>query len=493
MAALPREFRRLHPLTMVHRVGAGVLAFGIMALSSDNLPKVWIILAIAYGVFLMPWLIAQYVRFTYHVTEREIFIHSGVLSRTRRNIPVGRIQNVAIERNVLARLLGTAAVKIETAGSTKAEGALEFVSVAEAYRIRTLLRSGEIPAIADGSGSESPPAPDFSMPVSRVLLSGAYQFSLVYFAVVFSIFGQAQQFGLLGPEQLTNWLFADLADRVMSGLLDAPVLLGASIAIVAVLLGWLTGIVVNLLKFFRFRLELRPEKIYRRYGLATLREGTLPYGRVQSLVISSNPLMRLRQWFRLDMQTLGYQGSERGFQPAMPFAKWTDIMSVAPRIRSFSLPAGYERVARVTIRRMAVRYSLSLLLIVGAVYYFWHPAVWGLALLPFLWALAVLQYHCHGWAYVDDNLIIRRGAVRQRLWIVPAERFQAFQTSATFFQRHLGVCSLTVDTAGAGILRYPKIVDLPAKTADSLTYILYDAFQHATAPTKSEQEAESLV
>ncbi len=494
MEAADRKFRRLHPLTLVHRAGAATLAFVLMITSNNDFSIVILIFTVVYAVVLAPWLIAQYIRFTYHVSEREIFINSGVFSHVRRNIPVGRIQNVAIERNILARLLGTAAVKIETAGSTAAEGVLAYVGLAEAHRIRTLLRSGAAHAMEENTLPAAASAPDFAMSIGRVLLSGVYQFSLGYFVLVFAIFGQAQQFGIFGPEEITNWLFGDMAEAFIGRLLEFPLLVGIAIALIAVLLGWVTGIVVNLFRHYNFRLELRTEKIYRCYGLTTLREGTLPYGRVQSLLICSNPLMRLRQWFRLEMQTLGFEGGHyQGFQLAMPFAKWNDVMALAPRICSFSLPDSYESVANVTVRRMGLRYSLALVVLVGTVYLFWKPAIWGLGVMPLLWVLALLQYWCHGWAFVDENLVIRRGAIRQRLWIVPAERFQAFQTSATFFQRQLGVCSLTVDTAGAGILRRPKIIDLHTETANLLTHTLYDVFQSTTSPSHSATESRSLL
>ena len=91
--------------------------------------------------------------------------------------------------------------------------------------------------------------------------------------------------------------------------------------------------------------------------------------------------------------------------------------------------------------------------------------------------MACLQYLCHRWAYHDGNLLIRRRVFSQQFWIVPVERFQAFEITATFFQRCLGLCTLIVDTAGAGDLRYPRIIDLKRGEANRLLAELYDAFQ----------------
>jgi putative membrane protein len=55
-------------------------------------------------------------RFTYEVREREIVIQRGLISRQRRVIPFDRVRDIAIERPLLARLVGTAKVRIETGG-----------------------------------------------------------------------------------------------------------------------------------------------------------------------------------------------------------------------------------------------------------------------------------------------------------------------------------------------------------------------------------------
>ena len=56
-------------------------------------------------------------RFTYAIGADEIVIEKGLLQRQRRVIPFDRVQDIAIEQTLLARLFGTAKVKIETGGS----------------------------------------------------------------------------------------------------------------------------------------------------------------------------------------------------------------------------------------------------------------------------------------------------------------------------------------------------------------------------------------
>ncbi len=148
------KFRRLHPLTFVHFVFLAIVGFIFAGISSPDTGRYSLIFAIVYATIAGPYAIAKYIRFRYHVTSDELVIHYGVFKRVRRNIHSERIHTVSIERNMLARILGTAAVKIETAGTGEAEGNLSYVGVREAERIRNLLRTART-----ADPSESPASP----------------------------------------------------------------------------------------------------------------------------------------------------------------------------------------------------------------------------------------------------------------------------------------------------------------------------------------------
>jgi putative membrane protein len=188
--------RRLHPATVVLSVirGAPSTLLGlpaILAVTSDfNLLYVIglaIVATLVAGFF--RWLAWR--RFTYQLTGDAVVIESGLLSRNRRTIPFDRVQDVDIEQQLLARIFGLAKVSLETGGAGKDEGALDSVSLAEAQRLRGVIRqraAGVHVEEAAGEGAE-PVAQDsrvlFAMPFPRVLLWGLFNFSLVWLAVIF--------------------------------------------------------------------------------------------------------------------------------------------------------------------------------------------------------------------------------------------------------------------------------------------------------------------
>ncbi len=485
--------RRLHPRSLVQRVLKSLpplaLALAPLVMRGSDV-NTWVMLGflMLYAVFALPLIVLQYLRFRYWITPAEIVIHSGVLTRRKRSIPLERIQNIIIERSLLPRLLGTSKLKIETAGGTGTEGVLEYVSLDEARDIQQLVRtyqqrrpdaSEALPAAAPAAEKTAAPTGEeiFAMPFSRLLLSGTFRFSLVYIALIFSGLQYVLDLFNLTPEEITDWLLRGGLRPYAQVAETSPWLWGVATVVLAVLLGWVTGVLITLTKYYGFRLWLEGDKLHRRHGLLTLSEGTIPLKRVQSLILRSNPLMRRFGWYRLELQTMGYEVDQQGYQIAAPFARREDILKLAARIRPFTLPESLTPVSKITIRRTFVRYSLALLVPLLPLAYFFPEALWGLLALPVLLYLAVLQYRNHGYAFADGILYVRRGVLQQYVWVVPVDRFQVFYGMGTYFQRRLGLRSLVIDTAGAGTFRYPEIVDVEAETGEAFLGLLYDRFQ----------------
>jgi len=484
MEAPSAEFLRLHPLTIVHRVIIAIVAFvgGSVAFALSGVQQSGLMTSLIIGgaLFIItgPFAIASYIRFRYNATREELIIIYGVFKRVKRNIPTERVQNVAIERNLLSRILGTALVKIETAGTSEAEGILSYVSVHEAKRIKDLLQTSSTPEKVE---EDSQDLPAFRMSLKRVTLSSIYQFSLGITAFLGTTILQLDSVGF--PQIRTSIVWLVEQEPLIELAFLSPKLtlmliyVGGIIALIA--MGWISGFVLNFMRFYNFRMELSSEKIHRQFGLFSTIEASLSYKRVQSFLIRSNLLMRFRKWYRLDLQTMGLQSGQQGFQPAMPFARWSEIMDLSPQIRVFTLPEVYTSVSQRTIRRHFFRYSLGMTTLLIILSLVWTPmTLWGLGLLPLAWIISLFQYQCHHWALHEGNLFIRRRIVSQQFWIIPLERLQALEIRSSFFQRRLSLCTLVIDTAGAGgFSRYPRIIDLHREDGHQLLDTIHGQFK----------------
>ena len=490
-----QEPQRLHSLTLLLRIGASLPPLLLILLptlqnpSSENV--LGVALTIFYGVVALPAIVLQYLRFSYRITPKQIVIQKGVLKRQNRSIPIERIQNIQIQRNLVARLLGVAKVTIETAGSSATEGSLEYVGLSDAHEIRRVVRTFQHRTTeGDAEDSDAVEETDdseretlFSMSLRHVLLSGAFRFSLLYIALMFSLLE------LVNPEAIIQRVLRSQGriDQITNTMAANPVLTVIVTVIVAGFFGWISGIVIHLTRYYNFALWLDGDKLRKRHGLFTVTEGTIPLKKVQALILRTNPLMRLFGWYELEVQTVGMNVDEQGHRVIAPFAQYEDVLALAQRVRAFNLPEAFGNVSPITIRRRFFRYTLALSALLGPTAYFW-PADWwhlggaalpwwGFTLVPLLLGWAVLQYRNHDYAVRDDGLYIRRGVLSHYLWILPTDKFHVFHATASLFQRRLGLKTLFVDTAGAATFAYPEVIDLPAAEADAQLDRLYRRFR----------------
>ena len=479
MSAQAVADRRVHPATILLRflkeAPSTVVALpaGIAILSKGDFSRALTVAAIAGAVFLFfGWL--SWWRFKYGVGEREIVIESGVLSRNRRSIPFDRIQDVDIERALLARMFGLAKVRVETGAGGKDEGLLDSVTVAEADRLRGAVRAwreGEA-APERGAEGETPfevPAGRllFAMDVPRVLLFGLFNFSLFYIASLFAAlqtFDQWLPFDIYDPGR---WIGLVEGERLPRRFTAAAI---AAVLFVAILLGVVAGVLRTLSRDYGFRLSAEGDRFRRERGLFTRSEAVIAKKRVQLALVRTGPIRRAFGWVGLSFQTLGGGTDGSGLQSAAPFAKAQELEPILSETGRFRLAPPPE-LAMVSSRHIVRALAASVvpaLVAITALSVWWRPGLFLLALLPLLGAAAALQRRFHRYAFDGDLLFIAHGVWRQRLWAVPLESIQAMSVGRTWLQRRLGLATLSVDTAGAPVMNAPRIIDIRHETARDL-------------------------
>jgi putative membrane protein len=492
--------RRVHPATILLRflkeAPSTVVALpaGIAILSKGDFSRALGVAAIAGVVFLFfGWL--AWSRFKYGVGEREIVIESGVLSRNRRSIPFDRIQDVDIERALLARVFGLAKVRIETGAGGKDEGLLDSVTVAEADRLRAAVRAwregaaAPEAAAAEGEAVREAPAARvlFAMDVPRVLLFGLFNFSLVYIASLFAAlqtFDQWLPFDIYDPGRWIGLVEGERLPRRFTA--------GAIVAVlfVAILLGVVAGVLRTVSRDYGFRLSAEGDRFRRERGLFTRSEAVIAKRRVQLAQVSSGPIRRALGWVGLSFQTLGGATDGSGLQSAAPFAKPEELPPILAETGRLRLAPPLE-LAMVSSRHIVRALAASLLpaaIAVAAISIWWRPGLFLLALLPLLGAAAALQRRFHRYALDGDLLFIAHGVWRQRLWAVPLENIQAMSVGRTWLQRRLGLATLSIDTAGAPAMNAARIIDVRHETARDLAALIAAGRRDQASGRKSGTE-----
>jgi len=478
------DARRLHPATLLVRwlrIVPQMLAGGIglaATASEQGWSRFLIFAAVAMGVGGL-FVLLSWWRFTYRVGAGEIVIEKGILQRQRRVIPFDRVQDIAIERRLLARLTGTAKVKIETGGAAKDEGSLDVIALADAQEMRDLVRRGGVAVVATREAvavTEAEPVL-FAMDIKRLLLSGLFGFSLIFLAAAGAAVQQLDQFGLVEWDDLITQERAQAA----RGMVNAQLVF--LLAALVIGLGVVAGVVRTVARDFGFRLTRAEAGLRRKRGLFTLSEVVIPIRRTQVALIESGPVARWFGWYALSFQTLGADQKEGGVQVAAPFARMDEIL---PILAEAGFPAPPPRgefhgVPRRALLRQASPLLLLAALAAGGAFLVDFRAGFAAAALLAASVYVVLRWRKHGHALDEVALFVSGGLLRRRLWVVPFEKAQTIRLARGPLQRGLGLASLLVDTAGASTMRSPEMVDLDGDEADALALRLLELFHRRRA------------
>ncbi len=471
--------RRLHPATLALELlrGAPSTLLGLPAALSilSDLDWAWVLAAaivataIAGAVKYVAWR-----RFTYTLTDDAVVIESGLLSRNRRIIPFERIQDVDIERRLLARLFGLAKVTLETGGSDEDEGDLDSVSLAEAQRLRETVRRRASGAeagaaiVAENALLPDPPV-SFAMPLSRVLLSGLFNFSLVWLAVIGAFLQYAEDW--YGIDWTGRAFWTALEERADAAI-GLPILAWVVVVLAVAALGVVAGLVRTLLRDYGFAVHDEGARLRRVRGLLTHSETVVALRRVQLAMIDTGPVRRALGWQRLRVQTLGGEGEARNPELA-PFARAGEVDALlVPLKLDRPDPAGMTRVSSGHVVRALVRQLglPAIAILIAAL--FATPALFALPLLVPMAVAALLRRRHHRYALPDRTLFVQRGVLARTTWMVPVANAQVVTIRQGWLQRVLGVATVEVDTAGGARFGGPAVQDVALGQAWTLAALL---------------------
>jgi len=468
--------RRLHPGTIALRivVKAPQNVAGLVALSAAASKGGWMVMAgvaalVLIGAASVTWL--RWRSFTYRIADAELVIADGILNRNRRSIPFERIQDVSIDQKLLARIFGLARVRIETGGGEADEASLDSVSLAEAARLRAVLRGREA-AVADATGQAPTRQPVFAMDRRRVLTMGLFGFSLVWVSLLFAAINQVGELTGLDWDGWRDW--AGVARREAMALATPVFALFAAIA--ALVVGAVSGVARTFFIQHGFRLEREGDRLRRVRGLTTRTEVVVSLRRIQLALIERGMVSGRLGWSSLRLQTLGGSDDVCGRQQVAPFARDEEVTRVlaAAGYPAFD-PLPLRAVAFGHVVRAAVVRGGMPLVVLGVACWFLPLAGLALPLVAIPVVSALLARRRHRYAIIGNTLQVMRGVLSQRAWIVPLANIQSVSVTRSPMQRLLGVATVRVDTAGAKGSGRPDISDLAVEDAYPLARALLAA------------------
>lgn len=446
------------------------LIIGVFVLGMGDSGDVWQLVVVVVPIV---WGVLRYWSTRFRISDGRLELRRGLVNRTRRSTPLGRIRTVDLTSTPLHRIFGLTSMRIGTGTTSIGDDDLKLdgLSKEAAAALRTeLLRRAEADpvAVTDDLAGQVAPEPAVEV-VARLDPRWAR-------------FGPLTTVGLVGPFVLVGGAAhlvgqfdpgSVLPDHLAVRLAVWLVALVAVLAVIALFL--VVPVVTYLTTNWGYTLSREPDAWAVRRGLFTTRHTHLDRDRVAGLDIGEPLAARLASGARLDAIATGVSLLGDEGKLLVPTAPRALVETVAGRVLGTPEPVVAPLVEHgpAASRRRWIRALVPAVAVAGGVVVAvtldllpgWTVAP-ALLLVPAAAVLAHDRARSLGHALVAGHLVVRSGSLARSREILQARRVIGWQFTSTPFQRRAGLVTMTATTAGGD--QAVTAPDIPAHLAVDL-------------------------
>ncbi|MGY0561596.1 PH domain-containing protein [Luteimonas sp. A277] len=476
-----QEERRLHPASWLFVLVGNIKQFMVPLLAllifGGRGEDSWQLMAAGVAaVVLVTAAVWRYFTWRYRIGEDSLFVRSGLLERSLRQIPFSRIHDVAVHQTLLHRVFQVAEVRLESASGDKPEAVMQVLQLDQALALERLIRRrGE--AVSTAENAEQAQQGDTLLALSTAEVVRLGLISNRGMVVVAGAMAVAWQFL---PDDDTAESMARLAREAFghagslvpgwTGMVLGAVMIGLAALIALRAL----SVVLALVQYHDFRLEEHGRRLTVGRGLLTRRRNSVPRRRIQAWTLVetvTHRLFRLRS-LRIDTAVIQRGNEERGLNELAPVATSERcdalVRHLVPQLQW--PPQQWQPLHHRAWLRLALGGTVFAMVACTALC--WRFGAWGLLALAWIpWSVFVARQHARraGYCLHDELLAVREGWWSRHWRFAEVGKLQALQLRQGLLDRCLGMASLWLDTAGAGALSPPlRIRYLPEAEARAL-------------------------
>jgi len=404
---------------------------------------------------------------TYRITPEQVQLRRGLLRRQVLSVSRDRVRTVDVTASPLHRVVGLARVQVGTGhgGRSKDQSlTLDGLGAADAARLR-----GELLHRAAAPGLEAPEAPAAAAPERELarldpawIRFGPFTLSgVAALALALALAARLASETDVDPEDFG--ILRDLVDHLTGIPTAAAVAEVAAALLVVVVLASTGGYVLS---YWGFRLTRHEGgTLHVRRGLLTTRAVSIEERRLRGVEVGDTPLLRAAGGARCTAIATGLrrgEGASRGGSLLLPPAPRAEAERVAGLVLGDPAPAtapltphGPAARRRRHTRALGTVALVAAALLAADLLGAWPAWPWiaALALLPLAALLAADRYRSLGHALVGPWLVVRSGSLRRRRAMLATDGVIGWNVRRSYFQRRLGLATLTATTA-AGRQRY---------------------------------------
>ena len=257
--------------------------------NSEKLKYIFILIAVIL-VFTLIRSVLSYLNYRFKIENNHFILKHGILRKKQVSIPFDRIQNINFNQNFIHQLINIVQVEVETAGAKSVEISIKALSREKAIAIKNTVFSKKNIAVNQENEIEH----EANKPLLKISLQGLLKESItenhfksfaLLIATIFGLYSQNEKF--FNDLELAKTAEKNIQE--VSNTTSGLIIIISLILIISVIISF-TRII---LKHFNLTVYYKNEILEIVQGLLTKKHQVLKKNKVQSIIISTNPLKKL--------------------------------------------------------------------------------------------------------------------------------------------------------------------------------------------------------
>ena len=445
----------------------------LFLVKGDSLSKSnhFILGLIVFALIGMIYSIINYFRYYFYVSDEELVIESGVLKRSKLNVPFDRIQTINFEQNIVHRIFNVVRLKIDTAGSAKAEFQFHAIENDKAENLRDLLlakkKSAKKSQIVQEEENNEEDSKSYktimNLSLVDLIKAGAVENHLrsggIILAFMWWIWTSLEDMQILGD--VSDGVEETVMSQIASGLILTIVL-----AVLFLLLSFIVSMVKMVITNYDLKF-MRSETGFKiNAGLFTKKDTSALDHKIQVISWGDNPLKKLIGIKDLRLKQASSIVLNKKTSIKIPSCSTEHIDLVKNTLygeKAFD-NIQYFPIEKKYLYRNGGYLTLLFVGIVSLFLYFGmmnQAIVGGLIGAIFLFTF-YLSFKKKRYGYNEEMLVIRGGTYGDKTEMLPIYKIQSLSRKQSPYQKRNDLANLVVHTA-SGKVGIPYIKNETAK------------------------------
>ena len=449
---------------------------------SGNISTLIFFSIVIVAVSALVFAIAYYLRFSFRVSNNELFIEKGVFKKSKLNIPFERIQTLNFEEGIIHQFFKVVKIEVDTAGSSKNEFTFSALEKGKAEYLRNLVLETKSEIASDPENqlleadheniAEVSKDVIFKLGLAELFTIGITQNHLRTLVLLF--FFLVWGLGELGEAGLNvDIMTKENAEAfINSGYL---ILIGSTLFLLLITIAGTS--IRTILKYYNFRMFRVSEGFKIQSGLIKRKEYAALDHKIQQIKWINNPLKRIFKINQLQLKQASSVEVSTKKSIKVPGIRIANINKILSYIIG---EVKYEDLHRHSIQK---QYLWRILLYFGfipwilisgiGVYYFEnYYTLLSLLLIPYVCISAYVAFRKWQYRINDDILYTHQGIFENKNNIIELYKIQNVKLLQSPYQWRRDLASLKIYTA-AGSVTIPYLtLDRAMRLRD---YLLYKA------------------